>query len=187
MANKTAFTNNQASWSGIVLIVVVVMLIGIYFLRINSSYDLVPYTMDVNLVVYKSNVARAAEDVEKMTEYLNTDRNFKTKYLDNWTLKTEVTGDGENEIFAITFSNVDKLVSISVMSETMEGIVKNSINIDKETNIDINGEVAMRIDGGSSKDGADISMVLLKKDSKLYVLQGVGQEFDDIVSYFEII
>ncbi|XOU94502.1 MAG: hypothetical protein ACNFW9_00365 [Candidatus Kerfeldbacteria bacterium] len=186
MSRKIAHKNIQASWSGLVLLVVVAMLIGIYFLRIDSSYDLVPYNIDPNLVVYKTNVAIAAEETIKKVEYKDDNYNFKTNYSEDWKSENEITGEGENVISSVTFTKGIESVSISVMAQSMEGVVKNSINIDKETNIKVNSQDAVRIDGGSSKDGSDITMILLKNNDNLYVFQGIGQEFEDIVRYFEI-
>ena len=186
MREKPTRANMQASWSGAVLLVVVAILLGIYFLRINSGYDLVPYNIDPNLIVFQTKVVKAAGDTDKITEYLDNDHNFKTKYLESWSKESKILGENENEIFSVIFSNIEKSVSISVMNVTMEGTIKNSINIDKETNIKVNNQTAVRIDGGSSKDGSNISMILVKNDDLLYVLQGTGQEFEDIVSYFEI-
>ncbi len=185
MTTNPKKNNNQAAWSGLVLVVVTFMLIAVYFLRLDSL-ELVSYDIDPNLVVYKTKVANAAGS-DLYLEYINEQYGFKIKYSDSSTIITKSNEEGDLVIFTIDISNNNETVTINVMPVELGGIVRSSINIDYEDNILIDEVNATRIDGTSVKDGSDMSMIIIETNDNLITIEGAGQNFEDIVSYFEII
>ncbi|MDP2684092.1 MAG: hypothetical protein Q8P20_03460 [bacterium] len=177
--------NYQAAWSGLVLLVVTFMLIAVYFLRLGTT-DLVPYDIDPNLVVYQSNAADAAEN-EHLNEFTSDIYKFKISYPVNGNLTTNLSEEGALQIFTVNISDNDDIVTLNVMPPEMEGITRSSVNIDSEQGILIGKLLSTRIDGTSVKDGSVISMVLIETDDNLYIIEGTGQNFENIVSYFELI
>lgn len=185
MPKSSLNNNNQAAWSGLVLVVVTLMLIGVYFLRMDST-ELVSYDIDPNLVVYKTNIADAASE-SAMTEYRNKDYSFIVNYPISSQLTTRSSSEGELEIFTVDIEENNNIVSVNVMAVEMEGVVKSSINIDNEEEIMVDSNTATRIDGTSVKDGSDNSMVIIENNNNIITIEGTGQNFEDVVSYFEII
>jgi len=186
MANRNITKNSQAAWSGLVLVVVTFMLIGVYFLRLDGT-ELVDDNIDPNLVIYKSKVADAAVDTQSMMQYNNADYGFNLFYPVNSQITTQSSAEGELEIFTVNIEKDDNEVTVNAMPVEMEGFIRTSITINEEYDIAVDQREAVRIDGSSVKDGTDMSLVIIEKGENLITIQGTGQNFEDIISYFEII
>lgn len=174
-------TRNQV-WSGIVLLIVVSLLIGIYFLWVSNEPVSSP---DPTLVVMtKANTDVVSSDT--FINYTNEDYEFSVQYPDNWTVTTDSSGDGPDAIFSASLRGGSEGVIISVMPTSLEGVVRNSISVISEIEIDVNGTTAQKLIGTNAKDGSEYTVVLLEHNDKLYSISGGGQILDDVVSYFEI-
>ena len=182
---KKVIGKRDSMWSGIVLIVVVGMLVAVYFLKLSYGPDLVNVNIEPLLVTPKSH-AKAVEDVSLDT-YESTVYNFKVDYPKSWQVTISSIGEGETEIFSLSLENESNSVGISVMSDEMEGLVRNSISITSESEVEVNGTVAKKLEGGSLKDGSPFTMILIKEQDRLYSIEGTGQEFDQIVNYFQLL
>jgi len=178
--------NYQSAWSGLVLIIVTFMLLGVYFLRIGSP-DLVSYNIDPNLVTYKSKTAIDAANNDDFIEYSSNNYKFKLSYPIGSNLTTDSSEEGALEIFTVSINENDDNVTLNVMPPEMQGVTRSSINIDSEQEILVDNLPATRIDGTSIKDGSAMSMVIIETIDNLYIIEGTGQNFEDIVSYFELI
>jgi len=73
------------------------------------------------------------------------------------------------------------------MSDEMEGLVRNSISITSESEVEVNGTAAKKLEGGSLKDGSPFTMILIKERDQLYSIEGTGQEFDQVVNCFQLL
>jgi len=183
MLKKTKGRSEQM-WSGVVVVVVVGMLVGVYFLRLSQG-DFINTNIRPSLLPPKSQ-AQVIKDTS-LEIYENSIHNFKVNYPKSWQATMSSTGEGESEIFSLSLVGEGNDIGISVMSEDMEGIVRNSISVNKESKIEVNGVSAQKLEGGSMKDGSSVTMVLIKGQDRLYSIEGTGQEFNQIVSYFELL
>ena len=165
----------------IFLIVVLIIAAGAYYFWVTSEKES-EVNEEVTVVINQNNNLNTNQVSFEI--YKDTDYNFQLEYPADQEIEEISTGEGENKIFTVSFGDS---ASISVTSTSMEGIVKNSISIDSEKEITIGGLKAARLEGGSLKDGSDVVMVLLNKDGKLYILQGYGQEFEQIVDSFSLL
>lgn len=181
MARGNDLKRNQF-WSGLVLIVVVVMLISIYYLWVVSNVD--QDFSDPPEIIFNRNTETSKIQLKI---FQNEDYNFKIQYPGNWLVETNTSGEGADEIFSVGLAGDTEGVSISVMPESLEGIVRHSISITEETTIDLNGTPAQKLVGGNSKDGSVYTVVLVKYQGKIYSISGGGQMFDEVVNYFELL
>ena len=174
---------NEQRSSGIVLVVVVALLVGIYFIRLTSGKDFINTNIENNLVVWPAKAGTIPVDTG-MQVYENSVYNFKIQYPATWAVASTQTGEGENLIFTLSLSEAGQTASLSVMPEDMEGIVRNSVGIAEESEIQVNGATAVKIEATTLKDGSPISLMLIKNNGQLYDIQGTGKMFDQIVSNF---
>jgi hypothetical protein len=124
-----------------------------------------------------------------LVDYSDTANHFSLSYPSTWNKSTSVTGSGADKISSLTLNDpkhADISVSISVMGDTLEGQVKNSISVSAETTETVNGQAAQRLTGGSAKDGSPVTIMIFKKAGTLYSLRGSGQDYESIVKSFEI-
>ncbi|MFA5052379.1 MAG: PsbP-related protein [Patescibacteria group bacterium] len=122
-------------------------------------------------------------------KYTNTEYTFSVEYPTGWDKVTSITGAGANKIFSIQLSDPVSPsinVSISVMAESFESQVRDSISISSEQSITVNGQSGQELTGGSAKDGSTVTIVMMIKDGLLYSVRGTGQEFENIVNSLEL-
>ncbi|MCH7492864.1 hypothetical protein IID19_04760 [Patescibacteria group bacterium] len=169
-------------WSGIVLVVVVIMLMGIYYLWVVSNID-EDYSSPPEIIINRS----SEDSNPQLKTFQSEDYSFQIQYPGSWSVETNTSGEGADEIFSVGLSGDTEGVSISVMPESLEGIVRHSISITEETTIDLNGTSAQKLVGSNSKDGSIYTVVLVKYQEKIYSISGGGQMFDEIVNYFELL
>ncbi len=121
--------------------------------------------------------------------YNNSEYGFSLTYSAGWKRASSVTGSGKDKIYSLVLSdpaNPTSTVTISVMDDSLEGQVKNSISVTSEKNITVNGLSAQKLTGGSAKDGSPVTIVLLNKGASLFSLRGNGQDYENIVNSFEL-
>lgn len=134
----------------------------------------------------KTATSNSESDVQR---YTNDTYAFSLSYPVGWDTTTSTTGAGEEQIFSAQFSDPASpasSISVSVMSDTLEGLVRNSIDISGEETITVHGVTGQRLSGGSAKDGSPVDIVILKKGGRLYSVRGTGQEFENIVNSLEL-
>jgi len=180
---KKSFSPRQ---SGIIIFVLgLAVIIGAYFIFIVCQDESV--NQNEKITVYANYKESSSVNQVNTKIYSNTDYGFKVEYPEDWQVKTSHTGEGSNEISYVNLSSGDKNVDISIMADSFEGIVRNSISITKESKLEVNGLEAVRLEGGSAKDGSLVNMVIIKKQGQLYSIRGIGPDFEEILGSFEIL
>ena len=71
-----------------------------------------------------------------------------------------------------------------MVSTGFEGIIRESVSIQKESDITLNGVPATRLDAGSARDGSPKTVVLVKRGTTLISLNGHGQMFEQLLTTF---
>ncbi len=170
--------------SGILLLVVVVMLMGVYFLWIAARDDMNPRSPVI--VVF---TPRDSQEGEVVIENKNvySGHGFRVEYGEGWTLLTTHSGEVGNEIFTVSLDKEEERVLITVMPSTMESMIRESMSVDIEESITVSNITAQRIEGTSTKDGSPETMVILIQNGTLYSIRGSGIGFNEIVSEFELL
>jgi len=180
--SKTSYWN-----LAIFLLVILIIVAGAYYFWISSEKKSQEITgANESIVISTNNNKNLNTNVATLKNYKNTSYNFQLDHPSDWSVDETTTGEGENQIFTVSFAKDNKSVSVSIMAESMEGIVKNSININSEETITINNLKATKLEGGDAKDGSPVSIVLITKNSKLFIIKGNGQEFEELVDSFEL-
>jgi len=184
---------NQKKSSAVKLSVILIVIgsavtVGSYFVFDLSNDELTnENTRGVLKINKESNLNNEViEDKEENKVYTNNEFDFTFLYPDGWQLNTTRNGQGENEIFSVGISSGTDSIGLSVMSDSFEGIVRNSISIDQESEVEIGGLAATKLVGGSAKDGSMVNIVYFKDNGMMYSYSGIGSAFDDIVKSFEI-
>lgn len=180
---RRSFTPRQ---SGIIIFLIgLAVIVGTYY--IYTVYQNDPVDQKEEITVYTGNKIDVPVNQINTKTYENTDYGFKIEYPEDWQAEIFQTGEGINEIFSLNLSSSGNNVDISVMDDSFEGIVRNSISVTKESKVEINGLAAVRLDGSSAKDGSSISMVIIKNQGRLFSFSGIGQDLNDIVDTFKVL
>ncbi len=83
----------------------------------------------------------------------------------------------DSDDVTIGFSDED---SISIMSEESESIIRNSLGVDAEEPLEIDGIPATKITGTSAKDGSTVYYILMPFDDSLYFMRGTNDFLTDV-------
>ena len=188
MSKKVTKGRSQKYWIVIFIVLVVLLLVlGLYTFLENSNQQVDNKAIAIlNSSSVDQSINSSATDVP-LEKYENSDYNFSIEYLNSWQSQTSSSGSGNSKIFSVGFSKESQEVSISVMSDDMESLVRNSISIEKESPMDINGLTATKLEGGSAKDGSLVNIVIIINNGQLYSIRGIGPEFNQIVSSFKLL
>ena len=170
--------------SGIVLLVVVVMLLGIYFLWIAARDDMDPRSPIIVMFTPRDSQEEVTVD-EKKNVY--SEHGFSVEYGKGWILSTTRSGEGDNEIFTASLDKEEERVLITVMPSTMESMIRESISVDAEESITVSNITAQKLEGTTIKDGSPETVVMLTQNGTLYSIRGSGVGFDEILSEFELL
>jgi len=170
--------------SGIVLLVVVVMLMSIYFLWISARDNMDPRS-PVIVMFTPRDFQEESVVIENKNVY--SEHGFRVEYGEGWTLSTTHSGEGDNEIFTVSFDKEDKRVLITVMPSTMESMIRESMSVDTEESITVSNITAQKMKGTRIKDGLSETVVILIQNDTLYSIRGSGVGFDEIISEFELL
>ena len=170
--------------SGIVLLVVVVMLMGIYFLWITARDDMDPRSPVIVMFTPRDS---QGEDLVIENKNVYSEHGFRIEYGEGWTLSTTRSGEGDNEIFTVSLDKEEERVLITVMPSTMESMIRESMSVDTEKSITVSNITAQRMEGTSTKDGSSETVVILIQNGTLYSIRGSGVGFNEIMSEFELL
>lgn len=170
--------------SGIVLLVIVVMLMGIYFLWITARDD-----MDPRSPVIVMFTPRDSQGEDSVIENKNvySEHGFRVKYGEGWILSTTRSGEEDNEIFTVSLDKDKERVLITVMPSTMESMIRESMSVDTEKSVMVSNITAQKLEGTSTKDGSPETVIILTQNGSLYSIRGSGVGFNEIVSEFELL
>ena len=185
MNKEESIRKSQKYWIIVFVVVVVILLgAGLYLSLKNSDQE------DNNTISNNSLVNQTSDNSAKdvfLEKYENSDYGFSIEYPADWQSETSSSGSGSSEIFSIGLSKNGQEVGLSVMSDEMEGLVRNSISVSKESILDIDGVMATKLEGGNVKDGSLVNLVIIKNKGRLYSFRGLGSDFDQIVSSFKLL
>lgn len=119
-----------------------------------------------------------------LTDYRDTATGLSIRYPSDWKSSEDASGEGDNAIRNVTFTGTNDAVTITVVNTSFEGIIRESVSIQKETDITLNGMPATRLDAGSARDGSPKTVVLVKRDKTLISLNGHGEAFEQLLTTF---
>lgn len=77
--------------------------------------------------------------------------------------------------------NFDENISITMTKPTSEKLIRQSLKIDSESPITVDGEKGTWIRGADAKDKATANVILVQHNSKLYYIAGSALQFEKIV------
>ncbi len=175
---------NVQAWSGFILIIIVGMLIGIYCLRVSYGADLVDTNMEMNLLRPRGQTATEAKPLQL---FVDTDRTFTFGYPGGCTATASTSGTAETAIYSVKLEGEGVDAALSVSNVSMEGLIRNSLSVERESEVTISGQPALKIEGSSLKDGSLQTLIILKSGETLYSWRGYGRLFENIVESFEIL
>lgn len=113
--------------------------------------------------------------------YTNPIHKFSLNLPPQWAV-----GDNNNSLVTFASSaDADEKISINVKDVKSEKSVRAAVNIIGEERISINGREALKITNQISKTKIE-TVVLLKHESNLYVIEGSGKQFLKVLSTFKI-
>lgn len=121
---------------------------------------------------------------EQLTIYSSEENGFEVSYTQDWDIATSSSGEGDSLISTVTLSADDEVVDIIVADQSMEGIIRNSISVDSETEVTVSGQSAQRLEGGDLKDGSPLTMIIIVSGGKIFSIKGSGTGPDSIVEHF---
>ncbi|MFA6027703.1 MAG: hypothetical protein WC752_02145 [Patescibacteria group bacterium] len=74
---------------------------------------------------------------------------------------------------------------VNVMPTDYEGMVRNSIGIEKEEAIYIDGVKGTKLTGGSAKDGSEVSLIIVTNNNRLYHFSGNESFLNSLDSFIK--
>lgn len=119
-----------------------------------------------------------------LSDYRDTPTGFDIRYPSDWKKTEDTSGEGANAIRNIVFTGASDAVTITVVAASFEGIIRESISVQQETNITLNDVPATRLDAGSARDGSPKTVVLIKRGTTLISLNGHGPAFEQLLTTF---
>lgn len=128
-----------------------------------------------------ANADGATEEVSsEPVLYTDDEFPFQLRYPGDWTKTRNATGEGENRIVNIAFKGANEGVTVVIVDQALEGVVRESYSIQDETSVTMNGSSAQRLRGASAKEGRPVDLLLFTKDGTVYVLNGPAALLDSI-------
>ncbi|MDD5567547.1 MAG: hypothetical protein PHH01_05120 [Patescibacteria group bacterium] len=104
------------------------------------------------------------------TTYTSEKYGIEIRPPSGW-IATEQTVDSAGLVFLsvkLTNQTNDDFATISVMDPELEGLVRNSLSIERESDTLLSGLSAKKLVGGNMKDGSPVTMILAEKGNYLY-------------------
>lgn len=175
----------------LLILIVVAIVGGVVALAYNRQSSIIPSntnsnaTANVNTNTANINSTNTQASTEAQTLFQNDEFGFSLSYPASWKTEQNENGEGENRIVNFIFGNTDEGVTLIVLSDSMEGIVRESVSVVSETPVTINGAAATRISARSAKDGSPLGLLFFKKNATLYDLNGPADLVDSIGSTFQ--
>lgn len=178
-----------------IAVIVIIGLLGFYYMRwsngnTNETAESTQVNVNVNAktnvhAVNSSAVGGAPEEDISNVNASGNDQNINSNspvvqkevvYSNpegQWSIQASLVSEySEGDITTLQFSDG----SITVMPESYESMVINSIGSIAEEEVVLGGKTATKVTGASAKDGSPISFILLKNAGQLYQFQG-GDNF----------
>ncbi len=118
--------------------------------------------------------------------YTDTDLGFSLTYPSSWTVQRDASGEGENAITNIRFSDDETGATLIVAPASLKGLVTETFNPTDETSVTINGQTATRSVGTQEKDGSKVHLLSFEKGGTLYLLNGEKDAVDALGASFRL-
>lgn len=113
--------------------------------------------------------------------YTDRQMGFTVKYPGNWILERD---SGGNVIFENP-ENTEEAIIVASASLDMEGIIRHSIEVEQETDVEHDGYEVSIIKATSIKDGTNLDVALVKTSKKLFYISGHSPSFVSFVNNFK--
>ncbi len=119
--------------------------------------------------------ANSSTQLSNRKTYENKEYGFTVSYPSGWRVTEGSAGEGDNRIVVANFSDSD-LVTLSVMSESLIGTLRDSLSLAGELDRTIAGFPAIELRGASFKDGSPEVIYILKHEGTAYAFRGATGE-----------
>ncbi|PIY97070.1 MAG: hypothetical protein COY66_01545 [Candidatus Kerfeldbacteria bacterium CG_4_10_14_0_8_um_filter_42_10] len=176
--------NKKTGIPFIIFLVVITVFLSYWFLKQKeeiSQESVAANTANLNqrpIIVNNSNsnsdIANTVAPVS--STFQNADYDFEIANTSEDEAKEMPSGN----IYTVYF-NEDK---ISVLDETSEGVIRNSVSVVTESAITMAGQTGARLKAESTKDGSEVNLILVKKNGRLYQFQGSDSFLDRMIKDF---
>lgn len=117
--------------------------------------------------------------------YINQAYTFKIKYPGHWKVReTPLPVYPDTFSVQVSFDSPSKQneVSIQIRPKDDEGMIRESLKIMSEVKIRVSGIESTKITGLDHKHGAPVTLILIRKGSYLYIIEGKGNTFNQMLS-----
>lgn len=122
--------------------------------------------------------------------YFHDDYKFGFVYPDGWTLTEASTPPDSYAYFAVILRDpvTEDHLSFSLLNPSMEGIVRNSLSLEKESDLTFAMLSGTKLTGTDLKDGSLVTMVIARSDKYLYQITSYADEsvLDNFIKGFNI-
>lgn len=102
------------------------------------------------------------------------------KYPAGW--QVEIDRFDANTLTLENSKDFDENITITVADPKTEKLIRQSLKIESEEDILIDGEKGARLRGEDAQDKATANVVLVKHNGKLYFLAGAAEQFERILA-----
>ena len=118
-------------------------------------------------------------------EYINNEFGYRLSYPDFWIL--EANTSSQDSITFFDPQNFGEDLTVAIADPEVVEIIKDSIEIIEETQIEIAGRPATRLVSLTSESSRKNNIVVVEFDERLYYIAGTTSLFDQILATFEFI
>lgn len=156
-------------------------------LVVGSGLGLWYFTKNAKPTINTTTTTNAAANITTaptLSDYRDTPTGFDIRYPSDWKKTEDTSGEGENAIRNITFTGANDAVTITVVAASFEGIIRESLSVEKETDITLNDVPAKRLEAGSARDGSPKTVILVKRGTTLISFNGHGPAFEQLLTTF---
>lgn len=112
--------------------------------------------------------------------YTSDEMKFSIQYPHAWQI--ELDREALNTVSFQNPRNYDENVSVSAVDPKYEKIIRDSLSIASESDIQIDGIAGKRLESKNPKDTAVSSVILIVHNGKLYEIAGQAKGFDRIIN-----
>ncbi|PIR97355.1 MAG: hypothetical protein COT91_01690 [Candidatus Doudnabacteria bacterium CG10_big_fil_rev_8_21_14_0_10_41_10] len=116
-------------------------------------------------------------------QYTNDFYGYTVSYPGSWVLESN-SSNGDSITF-FDSSDFREELTIAVADPEVETIIRETLSITKETEIEVAGYKTVKMTGKESEGGDITNIVILRLSERLFYIVGPTVKFDEIVSTFK--